>query len=97
MPWSSSACDAGPTMCGGTTQPFAVDEERLGIAGHAVAADERPAVAHDRVVDVEALEERERGAAQVLHVDADEDDALRLPVLGATVASVRASSVHGAQ
>ena len=35
-----------------------VDEERLGVAGDAVVADERPAVADDRVVDPEPLHER---------------------------------------
>ena len=55
-----------------------------GSAGRAVAADGRAlAVVDVRVGDAEALEELARVTAEVLHIDADEDDVPVLPALRA--------------
>jgi hypothetical protein len=59
-----------------------VDEERLRVAGDAVVPGQREVVGHDRVRDPKTADELERGAAEVLLVDAEEDDVLAGPAPG---------------
>ena len=78
---TSCASSTGPAIRW-RTLPLASMKYVSGIAGDAVAADRRAlAVVDVRVRDAVALEERARVAAEVLHVDADEDDVLALPAL----------------